>query len=76
MKKKLGLRYAMSTVPLDPSHVRGTHGRLPGSPDGTPLIIGSSAQIPSSVEALVNSGRQVPAAAVKGLVLQTQGIDG
>jgi predicted AlkP superfamily pyrophosphatase or phosphodiesterase len=76
VKKKLGLRYAMNTVPLDPTHVRGTHGRLPDSPDGTPLIIGSSARIPSSLEAIVNSGRQVPAAAVKGLVLQTQGIDG
>lgn len=76
VKKKLGLRYAMSTVPLDPTHVRGTHGRLPDSPDGTPLIIGSSARVPSSVEALVNGGRQVPAAAVKGLVLQTQGISG
>ena len=76
VKKKLGLRYAMSTVPLDPTHVRGTHGRLPDSPDGTPLIIGSSARVPSSVEALVNGGRQVPAAAVKGLVLQTQGING
>ncbi|HKS01669.1 MAG TPA: alkaline phosphatase family protein [Arthrobacter sp.] len=75
VKKKLGLRYAMSTVPLDPTHVRGTHGRLPDSPDGTPLIIGSGTRIPSSVEALVNSGRQVPAAAVKGLVLQAQGID-
>jgi predicted AlkP superfamily pyrophosphatase or phosphodiesterase len=76
VKKKLGLRYAMSTVPLDPTHVRGTHGRLPDSPDGTPLIIGSGARLPSSVEALLNSGRQLPAAAVKELVLQTQGIYG
>ncbi|TLM82231.1 alkaline phosphatase family protein [Pseudarthrobacter sp. NamE2] len=74
VKKKLGLRYAMSTVPLDPSHVRGTHGRLPDSVDGTPLLISSSAKIPSSVEASLSSGRQVPAAAVKNLVLQTQGI--
>jgi predicted AlkP superfamily pyrophosphatase or phosphodiesterase len=75
VKKKLGLRYAMSTVPLDPTHVRGTHGRLPDSPDGTPLIIGSETRIPSSVEGFLNSGRQVPAAAVKELVLQTQGIN-
>jgi predicted AlkP superfamily pyrophosphatase or phosphodiesterase len=73
VKKKLGLRYAMSTVPLDATHVRGTHGRLPDSPDGTPLIIGSEDRIPSSIESLLNSGRQVPAAAVKKLVLQTQG---
>ncbi|TLM75014.1 alkaline phosphatase family protein [Pseudarthrobacter sp. NamB4] len=74
VKKKLGLRYAMSTVPLDPTHVRGTHGRLPDSADSTPLVIGSTDRIPSAVEAFVNSGRQVPAAAVKDLVLQTQGI--
>jgi predicted AlkP superfamily pyrophosphatase or phosphodiesterase len=74
VKKKLGLRYAMSTVPLDPTHVRGTHGRLPDSPDGTPLIIGSEGRIPSLAEGFLNSGRQVPAAAVKELVLQTQGI--
>ncbi|RJT79973.1 alkaline phosphatase family protein [Arthrobacter cheniae] len=74
-KKKTGLRYAMSTVPLDPTCVRGTHGRLPESPDGRPLIIGSDHRVPPLVEALLSSGRQVPAAAVKGLVLQTQGFE-
>ncbi|WP_458116200.1 alkaline phosphatase family protein [Arthrobacter sp. D2-10] len=74
LKKKLGLRYAMSTVPLDPTHVRGTHGRLPDSSAGTPLIIASQAEIPASVNNLVATGRQVPAAAVKGLVLETQGM--
>ena len=29
VRKKAGLRYAMSVVPLDPSCVRGSHGRLP-----------------------------------------------
>lgn len=76
VKKRLGLRYAMSTVPLDPTHVRGTHGRLPDSTDGTPLIIASYEQIPSSVETLLRGGRQVPAAAVKNLVLETQGLSG
>lgn len=76
VKKKLGLRYAMSTVPLDPTHVRGTHGRLPDSTDGTPLIIASHEQIPASVETLLRGGRQVPAAAVKNLVLETQGLSG
>ncbi|GAA2174562.1 alkaline phosphatase family protein [Arthrobacter parietis] len=73
-KKKLGLRYAMNTVPLDPTHVRGTHGRLPDSKNGTPLIIASHDQVPASIETLVNGGRQVPAAAVKQLVLETQGM--
>lgn len=74
VKKKVGLRYAMSTVPLDPTHVRGTHGRLPDSADGTPLLISSSAKIPPSIQTFLRSGRQIPAAAVKDLVLQTQGI--
>ncbi|GAA3707590.1 alkaline phosphatase family protein [Zhihengliuella alba] len=74
VKKKAGLRYAMSTVPLDPSHVRGTHGRLPDSAEGTPLILASDHRIPASVAGLVEAGRQVPAAAVKGLVLETQGL--
>lgn len=72
-KKKLGLRYAMSTVPLDPTHVRGTHGRLPDSRETTPLIIGSHHEVPPSVEQLLRNGRQVPAAAVKALVLELQG---
>ena len=75
VKKKLGLRYAMNTVPLDPSCVRGTHGRIPDSAEGTPLILCSDARVPAVVESLVNSGRQVPAAAVKSLILQTQGLD-
>ena len=31
-RKKLGFRYRMQTVPLDPSGVRGSHGRLPERP--------------------------------------------
>lgn len=43
-RKKLGMRYRMAVVPLDPSPVRGSHGRLPlsdDSPDG-PLILCST----------------------------------
>nr|WP_269211979.1 nucleotide pyrophosphatase/phosphodiesterase family protein [Zhihengliuella flava] len=75
VKKKAGLRYAMSTVPLDPRCVRGTHGRLPESAEGTPLLLSSEPRIPRGVEELVTSGRHVPAAAVKGLVLQAQGLE-
>ncbi|MDF2848786.1 MAG: alkaline phosphatase family protein, partial [Oerskovia sp.] len=74
VKKKLGLRYAMSTVPLDASYVRGTHGRLPDSAADTPLILCSEAEIPASVAALVERGGQVPAAAIKGLVLEMQNL--
>ncbi|MYS80603.1 alkaline phosphatase family protein [Embleya scabrispora] len=38
-RKKLGLRYRMSVVPLDPSPVRGTHGRLPADPDDGPILL-------------------------------------
>jgi predicted AlkP superfamily pyrophosphatase or phosphodiesterase len=33
VRKKVGLRYTMSVIPLDPSPVRGSHGLLPGESD-------------------------------------------
>lgn len=75
VKKKVGLRYAMSTVPLDASYVKGSHGRLPDSSTDTPLVICSDAEVPASVAGVVESGSgQVPAAAIKGLVLELQGL--
>src|SRR5690606_25712809 len=41
-RKKLGLRYRMAVVPLDPSPLRGSHGRLPASDDDGPLLICST----------------------------------
>jgi predicted AlkP superfamily pyrophosphatase or phosphodiesterase len=38
-RKKLGLRYTMRVVPLDASYVRGSHGRLPDSPDDGPVLL-------------------------------------
>jgi predicted AlkP superfamily pyrophosphatase or phosphodiesterase len=38
-KKKLGLRYSMQVVPLDPACVRGSHGRLPDTPDDGPVLL-------------------------------------
>jgi len=75
VKKKVGLRYAMSTVPLDASYVKGSHGRLPDSSADTPLVLCSDAEVPASVAGLVESGSgQIPAAAIKGLVLELQGL--
>ncbi|MBE9938263.1 alkaline phosphatase family protein [Cellulosimicrobium cellulans] len=75
VKKKVGLRYAMSTVPLDASYVKGSHGRLPDSSADTPLVICSDAEVPASVAGVMESGSgQVPAAAIKGLVLELQGL--
>lgn len=39
-RKKLGFRYTMSVVPLDPAPVRGSHGRLPDDPADGPVILG------------------------------------
>lgn len=38
-QKKLGIRYRMDVIPLDPALVHGSHGLRP-SPDDGPLIIG------------------------------------
>lgn len=75
VKKKAGLRYAMSTVPLDASWVRGSHGRLPTSSADTPLVLCSDPSVPASVAAAVASDTaQVPAAGIKRLVLELQGL--
>ncbi|WP_454041038.1 alkaline phosphatase family protein [Cellulosimicrobium sp. Marseille-Q8652] len=75
VKKKVGLRYAMSTVPLDASYVKGSHGRLPTSSADTPLVLCSDAEVPASIAGIVASDdAQVPAAAIKGLVLELQGL--
>ncbi|WP_030664177.1 nucleotide pyrophosphatase/phosphodiesterase family protein [Streptomyces rimosus] len=64
-RKKLGLRYRMAVVPLDPSPIRGSHGRLPTHPGEGPLILCST---PHAV-----SGR-VAATEVKSLLLRLAGL--
>ena len=39
-RKKLGFRTLLRVTPLDTSLVRGSHGRLPESPEEGPLLIG------------------------------------
>ncbi|HEU5472442.1 MAG TPA: nucleotide pyrophosphatase/phosphodiesterase family protein [Actinophytocola sp.] len=39
LRRKLGLRYTMNVVPLDPSGVRGSHGRLPDDPADGPVLL-------------------------------------
>ncbi|MFF2388308.1 alkaline phosphatase family protein [Agromyces sp. NPDC058104] len=70
VRKKLGLRYAMNVVPLDASHVRGTHGRLPVSDADTPLLICSDPGLPFWGAA----PELVPAARVRDLVLEAAGV--
>lgn len=38
-RKKLGMRYRLAVVPLDPAPVRGSHGRLPQRPEDGPLLL-------------------------------------
>ncbi|MDR7304170.1 alkaline phosphatase family protein [Haloactinomyces albus] len=38
-RKKLGFRYRMNVVPLDPAPVRGTHGRLPDRAADGPVLL-------------------------------------
>ncbi|MET8047862.1 nucleotide pyrophosphatase/phosphodiesterase family protein [Streptosporangium sp. NPDC005286] len=39
-RKRLGFRYTMPVVPLDPALVRGSHGRLPDDPSDGPVLLG------------------------------------
>ncbi|GAA5116023.1 alkaline phosphatase family protein [Alloalcanivorax gelatiniphagus] len=63
-RKKAGLRYAMKVVPLDPSPVRGTHGRLPKDPAGGPMLVCST---PGAIAG------SVPATEVRDLLLRLAG---
>ncbi|MGW6415920.1 alkaline phosphatase family protein [Streptomyces sp. NPDC055055] len=65
-RKKLGLRYRLAVVPLDPSPVRGSHGRLPSDDDEAPLVLCSA---PGAV-----NGR-VAATEVKSLLLRLAGAE-
>jgi hypothetical protein len=42
LQKTLGFRYLMDVIPLHPSRVSGSHGRLPSSPEHGPVLIGSN----------------------------------
>ncbi|RIJ76199.1 alkaline phosphatase family protein [Nakamurella silvestris] len=68
-KKMVGLRYAMNLVPLDPTYVLGTHGRLPESAADTPLLICSDPTLIPDEQ-----GDTVHATAVRDLILSAQGL--
>ena len=72
VRKKIGMRYVMSVVPLDPSPVRGTHGRLPESAADTPVLLCSDAALPF----WDGAPESVPAARVRDLVLQAARVTG
>ncbi|WP_448316561.1 alkaline phosphatase family protein [Streptomyces sp. CO7] len=64
-RKKLGLRYRMAVVPLDPSPVRGSHGRLPERDEDGPLLLCSAPH---------DLGERVEATEVKNLLLRLAGL--
>jgi predicted AlkP superfamily pyrophosphatase or phosphodiesterase len=66
IRKKVGLRYTMRTVPLDPTCVRGTHGRYPDTPAAGPVLLCSD-EVPG-VE------QRIAATDVRALVLALQGL--
>jgi len=63
-RKKLGFRYAMNVVPLDPAPVRGSHGRLPADPADGPMLLCSD---PSAAR------ERFEATEVRDLLLQLAG---
>ncbi|MSR46323.1 MAG: alkaline phosphatase family protein [Planctomycetes bacterium] len=42
LRKKLGFRYRMQAISLDPGLARGSHGLLPATPETAPLFLSSS----------------------------------
>ena len=64
-RKKLGFRYTMNVIPLDPSCVRGTHGRLPDDPADGPVLLASDAAAKRD---------RLEAVEVKGLFLELLGV--
>jgi predicted AlkP superfamily pyrophosphatase or phosphodiesterase len=51
-QKKLGMRYLMDVIPLDAGLVKGSHGRLPSSPERGPVFLSTTANTgaPGTVE--------------------------
>jgi predicted AlkP superfamily pyrophosphatase or phosphodiesterase len=68
-RKRVGLRYAMNVVPLDPGCVRGSHGRLPDSAADAPVMLGSTSRVPATA-----AGGRLAATDVRQTLLDLQGL--
>ncbi|MFF3375119.1 alkaline phosphatase family protein [Streptomyces sp. NPDC002680] len=64
-RKKLGFRYRLQTVPLNPEGVRGSHGRLPTDPDHGPVLLCSAPE---------HGSESIAATDVKALLLKLAGL--
>jgi predicted AlkP superfamily pyrophosphatase or phosphodiesterase len=65
VRKKIGMRYVMSVVPLDPSPVSGTHGRLPSDAADAPVLLCSDGSV---------ARERVAAVEVRDLLLELAGL--
>lgn len=65
LRRKLGFRGTLDVVPLDPRHVRGTHGRLPDDPDEGPVLLCDDPSVARD---------RFHATDVKGLLLELAGL--
>ena len=65
VRKKIGMRYVMRVVPLDPSPVRGTHGRLPADAADAPVLLCSDASV---------ARERIAATDVRDLLLELAGV--
>ena len=54
LAKKLGFRYRMDVVPLDPALVRGSHGVPPARPDDGPVLVSEDPAAAASVASLAD----------------------
>ncbi len=66
-QKALGFRYTMDVIPIDGARIRGSHGRLPASPDDGPVLLCSDAAFARD---------RLAATEVSGLVLDLLGANG
>jgi predicted AlkP superfamily pyrophosphatase or phosphodiesterase len=72
-RKRLGFRYTMNVVPLDPSPVRGSHGRLPDSPADAPVVLCSD---PTAAPPDGRDRDSLHATDIKPLLLTLAGLSG
>jgi predicted AlkP superfamily pyrophosphatase or phosphodiesterase len=61
LKRKLGFRTLLDVIPLDPSLVRGSHGRVDPRPDRQPVLISPRAQA---------GGDEISCAGVRDVILE------
>jgi predicted AlkP superfamily pyrophosphatase or phosphodiesterase len=65
VRKKIGMRYVMSVVPLDPSPVKGTHGRRPADAADAPVLLCSDGSVARD---------RIAATEVRDLLLELAGV--